>query len=73
MIMEALFHNIYYDHRLLIILEWHRNSVLLIIRFVELITNEKGGEKHESAKRSNKILNTNKNNGLFMQTMRLYS
>lgn len=48
MIMKALFQNFYYDHRLLLILEWHRNSVLLfvhtqIIQSVELITNEKGG------------------------------
>jgi len=52
MIMEALFQNFYYDHKPLIILEWHRNSVLFIIhtqiiQFVELITNEKGGEWHE--------------------------
>jgi hypothetical protein len=49
MIMEALFQNFYYDYRLLIILEWHKNSVLVIIhtqiiRLVELITNEKGGK-----------------------------
>jgi len=49
MTMEAMFQNFYYDHELLIILEWHRNSVLFIIhmqiiQFVELITNEKGGE-----------------------------
>jgi hypothetical protein len=49
MIMEAMFQNFHYDHRLLIILEWYRNSVLLIIHmqiipFVELITNEKGGK-----------------------------
>ena len=49
MIMEALFQNFYYNHKLVIILEWHRISVLFIIhtqiiQFVELITNEKGGE-----------------------------
>jgi hypothetical protein len=49
MIMEALFQNFYYDHRPLIILEWHRNSVLVIIhmqiiQLVELIINEQGGK-----------------------------